>query len=50
MISRFWHFLTIQARIANTLFIYLFVALSVTIVILIPLFAVEKIGSWILEG
>jgi PAS domain S-box-containing protein len=40
---------TIQTRIANTLIIYLGAALLVVILILIPLFAIQKIGSWILS-
>ncbi len=41
---------TVQARTANTLFIYLFAALSIAIVFLIPLFAIQKTGSWIVTG
>lgn len=37
-----------QARIANTLIIYLSVAILIVIFILIPVFAVQKTGSWIL--
>ena len=38
---------TNQTRIANTLIIYLGAALLIVIFILIPLFAFQKIGSWI---
>jgi len=38
-----------QARIANTLIIYLGVTLLVVIFVLIPIFAIQKIGSWILS-
>ena len=38
---------TIQTRIANTLVLYLGAALLIVIFILIPLFAFQKIGSWI---
>ena len=40
---------TIQMRIANTLLHYLGAALLIVIFILIPLFAFQKIGSWILS-
>ncbi|MBK8421481.1 PAS domain S-box protein [Candidatus Villigracilis saccharophilus] len=40
---------TIQTRIANTLMLYLGAALLIIIFILIPLFAFQKIGSWILS-
>jgi PAS domain S-box-containing protein len=39
-----------QTRIANTLIIYLGAALLIAIFILIPIFALQKIGSWILTG
>lgn len=39
---------TNQTRIANTLIIYLGAALLIAIFILIPIFAVQKIGSWLL--
>jgi len=40
---------TNQARIANTLILYLGAALLIVIFILIPLFAFQKIGSWIIS-
>jgi PAS domain S-box-containing protein len=40
---------TTQARIANSLIVYLGAALLIVIFILIPLFAFQKIGSWILS-
>ncbi len=36
-----------RARLANTLILYLCAAILVSIVIIIPLFAVQKPGSWI---
>jgi len=41
---------TAQARIANSLILYLGAALLVAMLVLIPIFAVQKIGSWILAG
>jgi PAS domain S-box-containing protein/putative nucleotidyltransferase with HDIG domain len=40
---------TIQTRIANTLVLYLGAALLIAIFILIPLFAFQKTGSWIIS-
>ncbi len=40
---------TNQTRIANTLILYLGAALVVVMVVLIPLFAIQKIGSWIIS-
>jgi PAS domain S-box-containing protein len=40
---------TSKTRIASTLIIYLGAALLIVIFILIPLFAIQKIGSWILS-
>ena len=41
---------TKQTQIANTLIIYLAAALFVTIFVFIPLFANQKIGSWLVSG
>jgi hypothetical protein len=39
-----------QMRIANTLMVYLGAALLIAFFVLIPLFAVQKIGGWILTA
>ena len=41
---------TALARTANTLILYLGMALLIAIFILIPLFAIQKTGSWIVAG
>jgi hypothetical protein len=39
-----------QVDIANTLILLLFAALLFTIFVLIPVFAIQKTGSWIISG
>ncbi|MBP7689144.1 MAG: PAS domain S-box protein [Thermoflexales bacterium] len=41
---------TVQARIANSLILYLGAALLGAMLVLIPIFAVRKIGSWVISG